>query len=295
MPKPTTGRSKRTPAKHKLMSKLYGREVGAAHQIPTITELLWLDLTAGDGLPSEPDRNWRESCSPGILAYLARWPKGPGGPPQAVKPTKVVLYERQPRTFEMLLSNLAENLPTLGYHRADETRWVCGSVLLEAVNADGATADLTIIRRSTAVMVSNDPNAIVDWAMPPDMPDAIRMRTDYHLGISTMGCNPAGLKRLDWEQRKGWYGHVGSQIGALRGHHDLYLAAIERDDAQWAYLITAPAKWRAPTEQDAAAAFNQHGMSLWTAWWRTETEQFREMADVLFKTKHEREHGGDAA
>jgi hypothetical protein len=108
-----------------------------------------------------------------------------------------------------------------------------------------------------------------------------------------MGCNPAGLKRLDWEQRQGWYNHIGAQIGALRRHHDLYLAAIERDDAQWAYLITAPARWRAETEDLAAKAFTKHGMTLQTAWWRTESDRFRSMADVLFKTKQER--GGDAA
>ncbi len=291
--KPSTGKSKRTPAKHDLMSKLYGREVGVANAKPEIDDLVWLDLTAGDGLPSEPDREWIRSCSPGILAYLARFPHGKGGPPQASKPTRVVLHERAARTYETLLGNLAENLPALGYHRTSDNEWRCGCVELTALNIDGATADLSTIGRRTAVMISNDPNAIVDWAMPAAMPEAIRGRTLWHLGISTMGCNPAGLKRLDWEQRQGWYDHIGSQIGALRRHHDLFLAAIERDDAQWAYLITAPATWRAETESLAATAFAKHGMSLQTAWWRTESIKFRGMADVLFKTKQER--GGAVA
>lgn len=293
MPKPTTGRSKRTPAKHDLMTKLYGREVGAAHQIPQITELVWLDLTAGDGLPSESDREWRRSCSPGILAYLARFPRGNGGPPQATKPTLVLLHERQARTYVTLLENLGTHLPLLGYQRVAENEWHCGPVVLRAVNADGGTADLSMIRRSTAVMVSNDPNAIVDWAMPPGMPAEIAARTPWHLGLSTMGCNPAGLKRLDWETRQGWYSHIQSQITALRSHHDLYLTAIERDDAQWAYLITAPAKWREGTESCANAAFLKHGMALRTAWCRSQFENFRDIADVLFKTKSERD--GDAA
>lgn len=288
MAKPTTGRSKRTPAKHNLMSKLYGREIGAAHHKMDVTDLLWLDLTAGDGVSSEPDRAWHESCSPGILAYYARFPRGPMGPPSAYKPVTVVLYERQPRTYQLLLANLELHLPMLGYHRQSEIEWNCGPARLVALNADGATADLSRISKKTAVMVSNDPNAIVDWAMPAAMPSAIRGRTAYFLGISTMGCNPAGLKRLGLEDRQGWYGHINSMIAGLPSYHDLHLSAIERDDAQWAYLITAPVKWREPVEADAAKAFQRHGMSLRNAWWRTGEPAFREIVDVLFLTKMER-------
>jgi hypothetical protein len=286
--KPTTGRSKRTPAKHDLMTKLFGREIGAAHMLPFVSELLWLDLTAGDGLPSEPDREWHRSCSPGILAYLARFPDR-YGVPQAVKPTRVVLHERQARTFhDLLIPSLAERLPELGYKRVDDAQWECGPVTLQALNADGALADLSAIRPSTAVMVSNDPNAIVDWAMPGGMPEDIRGRTLCFLGISTMGCNPAGLKRLPPEQRAGWYDHVNSMISKIRAGHDLFIAAIERDDSQWAYLITAPTKWREATERDAVKAFDRHGMNLRHAWWRTNNTEFRDIVDILFLTRGER-------
>ena len=36
----TVGKSERTPAKHDLMTKLYGREIGAAHKHPDIDRLL---------------------------------------------------------------------------------------------------------------------------------------------------------------------------------------------------------------------------------------------------------------
>jgi hypothetical protein len=139
------------------------------------------------------------------------------------------------------------------------------------------------------VMVSNDPNAIVDWAMPSWMPEAIRARTRLFLGISTMGCNPAGLKRLPPEQRAGWYDHINSMITGLRPGHDLHLSAIERDDSQWSYLVTSPTKWRGPTEQDAVKAFDKHGMSLRHAWLRTNYDEFKEIVDRLFLTKGERD------
>lgn len=283
------GKSKRTPAKHALLTALYGREVGSADRNRDIGELLWLDLTAGDGLPSEIDREWHRSCSPGILAYLARYPHRTTGRPQARKPTRVVLYERQVRTFEVLLGNLAVRLPEFDYVQTADATWTCGPVALTAINADGATAtaNLPTIRNTTAVMVSNDPNAIVDWAMPPGMPDAIRGRTPWSLGVSTMGCNPAGLKRLDPEIRDGWYDHVGSQVAGLRNHHDLFLAAIERDDAQWAYLVAAPQCWRVDTEACAAKSFASNGMTLRSAWLRTSPVTFREICHVLFKTKKE--------
>lgn len=296
MSKPTTGRSKRTPAKHSLMSKLFGREVGAAHSHPKISDLVWLDLTAGDGVPSEQDRGWHESCSPGLLAYHARFPRGRMGPPRAFKPVTVVLHERQARTYALLLDNLARQLPALGYHRASEIEWTCGPVRLVALNADGATADLSLISDRSAVMVSNDPNAIVDWAMPETMPQAIRNRTPWFLGISTMGCNAAGLKRLPRDQRQGWYGHVGSMVNGLPQYHDLYLAAIERDASQWAYLVTSPnanngCDWRGETEKAAGNSFGIHGMRLRSAWWRTAAEDFRGICHELFLTQDERATG----
>lgn len=282
------GKSDRTPAKHALMTALYGREVGAAHRIPQITDLLWLDLTAGDGLPAEEGREWIRSCSPGILAYLARFPRGNKGPAQASKRTTVLLYERAANTYKLLLKNLAENLSDWGYQQTDEDEWHCGPVTLRAVNASGAEADLSLIHPATAVMVSNDPNAITDWAMSPMMPAAISARTPWFLGLSTMGCNASGVKRdLSLEQRQGWYGHVESQGQAIQAHHDLYLAKIERDAHQWAYLITSPGRWREATEECADASFRKHGMTLETAWLRTDFQRFQGLADVLFKTKKE--------
>lgn len=294
-PKETTGRSKRTPAKHDLMNKLYGREVGSAMRNPAITDLVWPDLTAGDGVASEADQAWHRSCSPGILAHHARWA-------YVCKPITILLHERAARTYATLLTNLTEQLPHLGYQQLDEAEWSAreGLVRLHALHRDGQDADLSIITRSTAVMLNNDPNAIIDWAMPEWMPEQIRKATPWFLGISTMGCNAAGLKRLSREERHDWYGHIESMIRGLPRYHDIYLAAIERDASQWAYLVTSPTAvsytcdWRTETEDAARSAFNKLGMSLRTGWWRTQPQTFTDLCHELFLTRGERE-GGDAA
>lgn len=285
----TVGRSDRTPAKHELMSRLYGREVGAATCNPGIRDLIWYDLTAGDAVAGEAERHWHRSCSPGILAHHARWERGD-------KSTRVLLYEQAPNTYRQLLANLAEQLPALGYKRPREDEWTAheGRVVLRAINADGATADLSLIGPHSAVMVSNDPNKISDWAMPEEMPRAIREITPWFLGISTMGCNVGGLKRFDLDERKRWYGHVQSVTSGLPRYQDLYLAAIENDASQWAYLVASPRKtgyrrdWRGDTENAARSAFDRHGMALRSAWLREDRPAFTDICHDLFLTRNER-------
>lgn len=281
----TVGRSKRTPAKHELMNKLYGREVGVIGQLRQVSEGLWLDCTAGDGAATE-GRPWHKSCSPGILAHHARY--------RQPKPVRVVLHEQAPGTYTALLGNLAANLPGLGYQQVDEAEWThAGGAHLSAVLSSGAEADLSGIRDSTAVMVSNDPNSIADWALTPRMIATIRNRTQWCLGISTMGCNVGGLKRWEIEKRRGWYDHVGSHVRGLNRWHDLYLCAIARDDSQWAYLIEAPtaSNWRGRVQADAENAFGNFGMTLRSAWFRTDRDQFVGICHELFLTRNERDGG----
>lgn len=274
------GRSARTPAKHALMSSIYGREVGVVARSPwhrSIQRHVWMDLTAGDGIPDD-GLDWRYNCSPGINAYHAT---------KALRPVDVSLYEIQPATFDRLVESLAENLPALNYSRTGDTEWRHETVVLRAFNQSGADAPAHDIRRTDAVLVSNDPNAITTWAMRPTFGEEIAARAWCYRGISTMGCNPAGLKRTNPTERAGWFDLVKQQESALPGHRDLLLAAIEGDSAQWAYLLGEPAKWRATVETTVRSAFRKHGYAMEMAWYRTDPEAFEALKARLFLTRDE--------
>lgn len=295
----------RTPAKHALMYKLFGKEVGVAHKNRKIGDLLWLDLTAGDGV-AKNGGEWTKNCSPGILAYHARMPEvrknkvtgdyDPTGKLLAFKPTRVELYEISQGTYSLLLDALVDELPTLGYQRVSDSRWQCGPVTLSVHNTTGEMADLAHRFSSrTAVRVNNDPNSIKDWAMDLKMPERIRDTTPWFLGVCTMGCNVGGLKRLLRkypEEADRWYESVDSVVAGLPDHHDLYLCAIEQDASQWAYLIIAPSKaspdgtdWRVTTESEARKCFQSQGMRLRGAWLGSEVDEFRAIQDYLFTIK----------
>lgn len=69
----TVGRSRRTPAKHELMRRIIGKEVGAARHIAAIERCIWIDLTAGDGIPAD-ELPWERDCSPGAKEIADRTP-----------------------------------------------------------------------------------------------------------------------------------------------------------------------------------------------------------------------------
>jgi hypothetical protein len=276
----TVGRSWRTPAKHDLMRQLIGKEVGVVGSKADIARSVWYDLTAGDAAPVD-DQPWEQSCSPGILAHHATNSK---------KPVVVILYEIKPNTFSRLVANLAERLPTMGYARGDDGLWLFGEhVRFHAICASGSDADIRGVQRGDAVFAFNDPNAITEWAMRPTFAAEIQSRTWLFRSLTTMGCNPAGLKRLDYdEHRAGWFDLIQAQERAQPPHRDLLLAAIRRDDAQWAYLMSEPTKWKPAMEVTARSSFKRFGMDVDTAWWRTEPEAFEALKRQLFLTNAER-------
>ena len=273
----TVGRGWRTPAKHAMMRSFVGQESGVGGTMPAILRHVWIDLTAGDAVT---DHEWKANCSPGILAHYAS---------QARKPVTIRLNEIQPSTFDRLIGSLEQNLPELGYQRLSDCVWqIPGRVVLYATNQSGHHVDVTETRRTDAVLILNDPNAITDWAMRPTLAAEIADRTPWSRSLSTMGCNAAGLKRLDTDTRNGWFDHVEDQQAALPRYRDLLLAAIDRDDAQWAYLISDPGKWRAKTERVVQTEVKTIERTATMSWFRTAPAEFEQMKQVLFLTKKER-------
>lgn len=273
----SVGKSYRTPAKHALMCSIAGKEIGVSGNHAGIDRLLWLDLTAGDGIV-EDELDWTRNCSPGIAANHAR---------NSMKPILVMLHEIAPATFDELEKSLRRHLPALGYCYANGAWW-CNNAQIRLVPGSGSEVDVSSVTHRTAVLATNDPNAITDWAMRPTFAAEVRSRTRWYRSVSTMGCNPAGLKRLEPTIRHRWFDLVGQQQENLPRHHDLFLAAIEKDDAQWAYLIDEAATWRIVSQKIAETAFGRNGMSIESAWSRQDAEHFGTMLDRLFLTKAER-------
>lgn len=277
------GRSWRTHGKHTLMRSLLGKEVGVlnawSRSVRTdVGKVVWYDLTAGDGVAPD-DESWVQGCSPGILADHASRLERPG---------LVLLHEIQPATYDRLLSSLAANLPRLGYNPVGPTgAWCRGPVQIVAINGNGAEADTTPVQWGDAVFVLNDPNAITEWAMRPTFTQELIGRTWLCRSLSTMGCNPAGIKRLDRAEREQWFELVRQQQDTLPAHRDLLLAAIERDSAQWAYLVGDAAKWRASTENVVRTAFAKVGRTVAASWFRSDSARFEETKRELFLTRSE--------
>src|SRR5208283_2731568 len=136
-----------------------------------------------------------------------------------------------------------------------------------------------------SVLVLNDPNAITTWAMPRDLMASLSARTPWSRSISTMGSNVSGLKR--GEKLRQWKPHIDGIVEPLLSHHDLFLARIERDASQFAYLIETSKKdlWRTRLENDAVVCFGRCGFQ--SAWLRPDDREFWRIVNVLLKTKEE--------
>lgn len=272
------GCSWRTPIKHDYLWSIAGQEAGAIANLD-VQRGIWYDLTAGDAA-LRPGKMWHRSCSPGILAYHAS---------QCQIPVHVRLHEIQAATHDRLLSNLGTYLPALGYSATGPSTWTHpgnGSTVT-AHNHSGAEADVTDVDHDTAVFVVNDPNAITEWAMRPTFTAEIASRTGLFRCLSTMGCNPGGIKRGPITERINWFATVRAQQQAMPHYRDLSLAAIDRDEAQWAYLVATSDKWRAKTDQAAKKSAKDCNRSVSIAWWRQEPGQFDDLLLRLFLQKSE--------
>lgn len=278
MAKPNVGLSWRTPIKHDYLWSIVGQEAGSVAHLGAQSGA-WYDLTAGNAALI-PGKMWHRSCSPGILAYHAS---------QCRVPVHVRLHEIQAATYDRLIDNLSAYLPTLGYGATGPSSWShpCNGSTVTAHNLSGSKADVTGVDRDTAVFVVNDPNAITDWAMRDTFAAEISASTGLFRCLSTMGCNPAGIKRLAIDERINWFATVREQQQAMPEYRDLSLAALDRDEAQWAYLVATSDKWRAKTDQAARKSAKSCNRSVSIAWWRHEPHRFDDLLLRLFLQKTE--------
>jgi hypothetical protein len=292
----TVGKSHRTPAKHALMNALYGKEVGVALYSPRIERLEWFDLTAADASVDETavdysnrQLEWHRDCSPGIQAYHGA---------QSRTPVNIHLHEIQDVTYAQLVSNLDYRAPRYGWQSLE---WAAGNgggryyqtgagAVLVALNGNGADVRLDGVDSRTAVLVNNDPNSVHTWAMRPAFRAELADLTPWCRIISTLGCNASGLQKL-WathpEECEQWYHRIQEQVEGLPRHHDLFLAAIERDAHKWAYLIEESQRenWKTDLKRVAVTAFRKQRLGLETIWYREQPQAFWEMVDRLLRPR----------
>lgn len=249
------GRSNRSPGKHATINAFIGKQFGVSSKLYLHRVHYLIDCTAGDGKADDFERQ----TSPGILMRHARWYRSMGGM------VHVHLYERS-------LANAASL----------QERCTDDMVQVHAMNA----YDMPQLwnRASDMVFVVNDPNTMRDWALPPVLKHAPSMT----LIFSTLGCNVGGLKRIPIDERLVWYNNIADQLQMLQHWHDAYLAVLENDSAQWAYLVNAPKDWRADMKDMFAKAF-RGSYGVVGAWYKAEYEDFYKLVDELFLTKKERE------
>ena len=250
------GASNRTPGKHDALDKILGKTVGVHSKEFRRKRLVIIDCTAGNGMPSE----YSPKTSPGIIDKHAHWLEN-----QNVR-VDVTFFERCAQSHDTLRSRFP--------HR----NTICGDSKDMAKTWD----------RNSVLFVVNDPNTVNDWSLPASLRFAPQLTTVF----STLGCNVGGLKMLPAEKREVWYEHVQQQLNLLQPWHAAYIASLENDSSQWAYLVNAPLVWKKSTEDAFALAFKNTGFNVCGAWTgskssQTDKDAFRSIIDRLLKTKKE--------
>lgn len=277
----------RTYSKHETLNRFVGKEIGVINRggtrfLRNCRRLVWIDLTAGDAGLQHEDDDWCKNSSPGILAHHARWDRG-------VKPVDVRLVEINEKTYSRLLDNLTSRLPTLGYTQVAESVWRHQDrVTLRALNTDGRSISVDFIQPTDAVLVLNDPNGVNGWAMRDTLPREISQRTDRFRSFSTIGWNVKGAKAwASREERVGRFDLIAPQMKNLARQRDLCLAWIDRDDAQWSYLLETPHEWREATEDEIRRAFGRNNLDVHLTWYRDDPIRFRNARMRMSLTKVE--------
>jgi len=259
------GASDRTRGKHALLDHLLARETGIMCNPKSRQRLSFatphytmIDLTAGDGLPTE----YSEETSPMILCRYANQLRATG------IPVDVFLIEKDAATYDRL-----EGRSGLRAH---------------TIFADARILEtLEPIRAKSLVFIHADPNHVEDWPISDGLLRDANSGKWFVTMLVTMGCNVGGLKRLPVNARKPWEERISHLIEQLARRHDCMLVTLCQDAHQWAYLVIGPSVWREQYEQDAHRAFNYWSKGIDITWYRQEPSAFWAEVRRLVYTKGE--------
>lgn len=289
------GRSdSRTPAKHGVLKAMLGKEVSAGRYVAPklrvpLNQMAWFDLTAGDGATGE----FSGDASPLIFARhgLYRY--------SGSVPISIHLTERSPNTYVALLVNLAIYMPGLTnkpslmrYVRSQENLWLATDhkTSLSTWNADAQATDFSKYGLGDWLFINNDPNNVHQLILNGEAVAAAVDRGVRLSAMTTMGCNPGGLKRLPPEQREAWFEKVRTMNRIIRPLKTItnLLIEIKNDSAKWAYLLTWPVKWTSGDDRKVIETiYKRQGLSVSIFSFRDEPDEFESCLVRLFLQKNE--------
>lgn len=260
------GRSSRTPVKHYLLNAMVGKVCGVMsidrHSVPckitTSQPMIMVDLCGGDGLKTDG-----HDASPAIMYHHCEQLGKKG------KPSRLEVIEKMPSTFEQLEQNC-------GYMSKDIVKLTLG---------DSSGYRLPKLAETQPAFIHCDPNTVDQTPLSEPFVSGFNRFTTY---LVTMGCNPAGLKRSSYEDREKWFGYVSMVVDVLPRHHDVVLFWLNRDEANWAYLLSIPKKWAQKFTIQAVRHTSKHwtkGVSAIS--FRDDYRGFNDRVSQLFLTKAE--------
>lgn len=273
---PSVGTSNRTPFKHWILDQHIGQVVGVGWQDrpwPNFRDfpLLVVDLCAGDGVCVDGEHQ----SSPFILHKHCWHAMNPPANPK-FRPFSVDLrlIEASAMTFDQLKKSIE------GY----EKRVEC-----QIIHADARMVDYSAAHPSQPCFINADPNNVDQLPIPADLNARITPATTFTV---TLGCNVAGLKRLEFEKRAVWFDYINILLRGIPHWHDAILVELVRDASQWAYFSRVPSKWskkQCETILRKGKTFHSHGVEVCSI--RDSRDRFEKMIHRLFLTKKEIANG----
>jgi hypothetical protein len=261
------GRSSRTPVKHGILRRSFGKVLGVAAlchpnvpcRISRAEPFLAVDLCGGDGLQTDG-----HDASPKIMHQIASKTRARG------HCVYLTVIEKQRNTYDALKQNCQE---------IDAEPW-CTLEL-----GDAREFVLPRMRSKQGAFIHCDPNNVDQTPLTGPLVDSFNEATTY---LVTLGCNVGGLKRKKLEERQPWFDHVDRLVRVLPNRHDAILFWLNSDAAQWAYLLSTPRVWAKRDASSIAVETSKkwtHGVE-WRSL-RTDKVKFYRELRRLFLTKTE--------
>lgn len=265
--------------------------------MPPVREALFYDMTAGDGVPYlsaeqqsfglDQSQHFMKGCSPGIFLRHTQWLLD-----KTNRPVLLTSCEKQAATYAELVRNTGAWLHAAGWQELERGVHVSGNGMARYIHSNAQDMQPPGINRDASCFIYNDPNHIEDWSLTPNF---LQNCPKFTTSLSTLGCNVGGLKRIEEDKRREWFMRVELLCDSLlQGWHDACLFSVGGAD-QWAYLITAPVKWRKEITAECLKAASKLEKKITAppqvVWRKDDPAGFYQLQRFLFLTKEEFSRG----